>query len=184
MIDPMFEPEVESSAFITGSRAYGRPLEVQRIVEIEMAALMKKPTIRCVYTGGASGIDSLCLKTLRAFREKVGADGPYLIVVCPCTVRELPDDARAVADRCADRIVELENRITVEDGWEAFKIRNRYLVDHAGVGRAFWNGASMKSGTFHAINYATMRHREMKIVSIPAPQPKNVKVKAPPYRGR
>ena len=182
MIDPMFEPEVGSSAFITGSRAYGRPFETQRIVEIEMAALMKRPTIKAVYLGAADGIDTLCLKTLRAFREKVGADGPYLIAVCPCTMSEVPDEARAMVERCADRIIELENRITVEDGWDSFKIRNRYLVDHAAHGRAFWNGKP--GGTLHAMTYAKSLKRDLWILDIPPPQPKNQRIPVPANKRR
>ena len=183
MPDPIFEPEFETSLFINGSRKYGRTIGVLRLMEIEMAKVMRDPAIKTVYAGGALGIDSLSMKVLRTFREQVKADGPYLIVVCPCTMNELPDEARAVAERCADRIIELENRITVEDEFASFKIRNKYGVDHAKYFKAFWNGESQKSGTMHAVRYAQGLGHGVEVVRIPPPDKPNERRKAPPYRG-
>lgn len=193
MIDPMFEPEFETSLFVNGSRAYGRPLETQRIVEIRMAAVMKDPTIKCVMVGGAMGIDDLCLKTLRAFREKLGADGPYLIVVCPCTEDELPETSKPTVQRCADRIVELGRRITAEDSFEAYHARNRYGIDNCRRYLSFWNGQDERSGTRSTFRYAeSLRkmpreghlRRENEEILIPAPKPKNQRIPVPANKRR
>ena len=185
MPESTFEPEIQSSLCINGSRAFGKPMEVQRIVEIQMAAVMRDSTVKTVYTGGADGIDSLCLKTLRAFRERVKGDGPYLIVVCPCTEEELPPMAREVARRCADRIIELENRITLEDGWQSFKTRNNYMVEHSCRLQSFWNGESEKSGTTQAAQYARSLGKGVEIISIPSPRKgPQAKVKALLYKKR
>lgn len=179
-----FEPEVSSSVCVNGSRQYGRPMETHRLVEIHGAGIIKDLSIKTVYVGGALGIDTVMLKTLRAFREKLKAELPYLIVVCPCTIAELPEEARAVAERCADRIIELENRITVEDKFSAFFIRNEYMVDRVRKIKAMTTDTDMRSpsGTMAAVRYAKRTGKDFEVVQIPAYK-KGVRIPAPPFRG-
>lgn len=170
MDDPStYEPTIEESVFITGSRRYGRQTDVLRVVELAMKGIIRDTSLKCVYLGGAIGIDTLALKVLRMYRGSLKNSFPFLIVVCPNTVDDLPEEARSVADKCADRYVELGNRITADDRYESFHIRNRYMVDRSREGRAFWNQESLNCGTISAVNYATKLGKPTTLATIPKP---------------
>ena len=115
--------------------------------------------------GGAEGVDTLMLRVLKAFKNRLKLEYPVLIVVCPCTRNELLDEPRQAAEKCADIIVELENRITSDDKFAAFFTRNEYMVNHSLTGVGFWNGEK-RSGTYSCMSYARRKSKLVREVTI------------------
>ena len=106
-----------------------------------------------VIVGGARGGDTAALVAVARHRGPATA----LVVVVPGTLAEQPREAReAVRLWCSpgrDVVIELGLTITAADGFEAFKVRNRVMLDRGTHGLGFWNG-DRRSGTYSALAYA------------------------------
>lgn len=113
-----------------------------------------------VYMGGAVGVDTLVLETLLAQPKR-----PRLVTVVPCRVEDQSVMIRDLIRR-SDEVVELCVPITRQDGWQAYRVRNQFLVDR-GVDRlvAFHNG-STDSGTWQTMRYARQIGRIVEVVGI------------------
>lgn len=111
---------------------------------------------RTILFGGALGFDTDALEfayRIRGGKLTPGSKGHVrLVVVCPDTLKELPNLAYVAASKYADEHVELKHPITADDNFEAYKARNRYIVDHSGTLDFYWDGRSQ--GTGHGIAYA------------------------------
>ncbi|WP_131740352.1 hypothetical protein [Actinomadura roseirufa] len=101
------------------------------------------------FVGGASGIDSLCLRWLASETDA------ELVVVVPARLGDQPADARhAVAT------VQEEGRLAelVELGGEArtdgYHARNRWMVDRSGLVIGFPRRGTTNSGTLYTLAYA------------------------------
>lgn len=127
----------------------------------KMVELVTDPDVEAIYIGGAVGGDTVALE---AALDIVCMDKAKLIVVVPCKVENQPRATHS-ATRRADEIIELGNPITSANGYESYKIRNRYMVDNAENTVGFWSG-DKKSGTWHAINHAQMTDKIVEIVTI------------------
>jgi len=114
-----------------------------------MKLLVQNPTVDAIYVGGARGGDTIALQAAAEFRK---GSRPQLVVVCPDTEAAQPFQARQWF-HLADEVIELGNPITREDGFESYRIRNKYLVDHCTTLVAFYNG-DKDTGTGHAVQYA------------------------------
>ena len=149
-VEPEFE-KVETLA-VTGPRR----LQSRDTLKVQQTAvkILRKTRIRRVFLGGATGLDTVLLIVLRQFRDRTNKSFlPRLVVVVPGYLSDQPPDARDAAEKYADSIIELGYRITAEDGWEAFHIRNRYMIDEAGE-LLYFNNGSVQSGSRSAFNYA------------------------------
>lgn len=106
-----------------------------------------------VIVGGARGGDTETLVAVARHRSPATA----LVVIVPGTLAEQPREAAdAVRRWCIpgrDVLIELGLPITAADGWEAFKVRNRVMVERGTHGLGFWNG-DRRSGTWSALAYA------------------------------
>lgn len=114
-----------------------------------MVALLKKDAVDAIYFGGARGTDTLALQA--AAEVRVGLR-PHLVVVVPDKAESQPFEARQWF-HLADEVIELGNPIASRDRYQAFRIRNQYLVDVATLLIAFFNG-DQKTGTGQAIRMA------------------------------
>ena len=99
--------------------------------------------------GGAIGTDTVALEQSAELWP-----GVKKVVIVPDTLRDQPPTARTAAHRYADQIIELHHPITRADNYNAYRIRNRYLVEHADHLLAFIH--NIKSGTGNAITLAVM----------------------------
>lgn len=109
--------------------------------------------VQAVLFGGARGGDTIALVAARAAKGERKL--PFLVVVVPDTLDEQPEAAAQAARLCADAIVELRNEITAADGFAAFHVRNRYLVDHAA--HLVGYGTGRPGGTMKTLAYAAGR---------------------------
>lgn len=148
---------------ITGHRKVSAR-DVDRIFAA-MKILVRNPTIDAIYFGGAIGADTYALRAAAEYRVE---KRPHLTVVVPDTAAKQPRDAQKYFS-LADEVIELGNPITKDDGFEAFKIRNVYLVDAATTLVGFFSG-KWNSGTGHAIRYAKangVAYCEVKVDHVP-----------------
>lgn len=127
----------------------------------KMVELVTCGDVRSIYFGGAVGGDTVALASALSISCM---SRPKLIVVVPCKLENQPKSTHEIS-RQADEIIELNNVITPNDGFNAYKIRNIYMVDHAEKTVGFWSG-DKKSGTWHAINYTQNCNKEVEIVTI------------------
>lgn len=134
-------------ASMTGHRDLS-PKDLYRL-QTAMKGLATNPTIDAIYFGGAMGADTEALRT--ALEVRVGAR-PHLVVVVPYTVYHQPSSTHQVT-HSADEVIELGNKITADDRFASYQIRNQYLVDVCSLLVAFWNG-NYKSGTGSAVQMA------------------------------
>ena len=114
-----------------------------------MGVIAKNRTVDAIYFGGALGADTVALQ---ASHEARIDKRPHLVVVTPDTAARQPIEARRWF-KLADEVVELRHKITKDDRYAAFKLRNQYIVDISTSLVAFWNG-EVKSGTGSAVRMA------------------------------
>ncbi len=156
---------VSKSIVVTGHRCLG-PEDTIRI-RMSMKVLVEKPHVSKIYFGGAKGADYEALLAALEFRTR---QSPELIVVVPNRLEHQPRGCQIVAKR-ADRIVELRQTITEEDNFEAYRVRNKYMVDQArqdslaSMVLAYWNG-DKNSGTYHCLNYARSHDMHIQVLKI------------------
>lgn len=132
-----------------------------KIIFNKMAELVTCGTVETIYFGGAVGGDTVALEAALSISCM---NRPKLIVVVPCKLENQPKSTHAISKQ-ADEIIELNNAITPNDGFNAYKIRNIYMVDHVEKTVGFWSG-DIKSGTWHAINYTQNCKKEVEVVMI------------------
>lgn len=132
-----------------------------KIIFNQMAELVTCGDVESIYFGGAIGGDTVALEAALSIRCM---DRPKLIVVVPCKLENQPKSTHVVSQQ-ADQIIELNNPITPNDGFNSYKIRNIYMVDHAEKTVGFWSG-DIKSGTWHAINYTQNCNKNVEIITI------------------
>jgi predicted Rossmann fold nucleotide-binding protein DprA/Smf involved in DNA uptake len=149
----------QRTVVVTGPRRLF-PRDAPKVREA-LAVLAKNPSVGMILFGGAIGADTEALRGALEGRE--GRDRPFLVCVVPCRAEDQPVGARPWIAR-ADRVVELGLPITAEDGFEAFKARNRHMVDQADLAIVFDNG-DQRSGTSSCARYA--EKRGLQIVRIP-----------------
>jgi predicted Rossmann fold nucleotide-binding protein DprA/Smf involved in DNA uptake len=132
---------------ITGHR--GLTEADERNVRSALKVIVRNKSVHAICVGGALGADTVALRAAHEFRLE---GGPRLIVVVPDTAAKQPRDARSYF-HLADQVIELHYPITKQDNFNAFRLRNEYLVDLSSSLVAFWNGG-LKSGTAHAVRLA------------------------------
>lgn len=124
-----------------------------------------------IIVGGARGGDTLALDLAGRHRDLART---RLVVIVPDTVEVQPREAREAIRRWIipgrDEIVERRQHVTREDGFEAFRARNRAMVDRARRAPrpymlGFWNG-DRRSGSFSALSYAQMKRCPLWIEAI------------------
>lgn len=106
-----------------------------------------------VIVGAAHGGDTEVLLAVMRHRRRA----TRITVAVPCTLADQPLEASAAVVRCLDDgdsdLVELGRTITAADGWEAFKARNRWMVDRGTHCLGLWDG-DRRSGTWSCLAYA------------------------------
>ncbi len=115
-----------------------------------MKGLIMNPKVDEIWFGGAKGADNEALKA--ALHHRGSALVPRLVVVVPDTVSQQPWECQVIIQR-ADQRIELGLPITADDRYAAYHRRNEFLVDHASLLVAFWDGKK-SSGTSSTVNYA------------------------------
>lgn len=148
---------------ITGNRnTTNSDLEtIKRTMEL----LLRDNDLTAVYFGGARGADTIALKEAHLYKHGFMRDDVQLIVVVPDTILQQPVETRVVSKTYSDQLIELKQPITANDGFAAYHIRNRFMVDRATNIIAFWNG-EVKSGTWTTVRYAKAREKQIEIVTI------------------
>jgi len=121
----------------------------QSLIRSAMKRLVENQTIDAIYVGGARGGDTIALRAASEYRT---GSRPWLAVVVPDTVSKQPFEASQWF-HLADDVIELGNRITPDDGFSAYQIRNEFLVHVATSLVAFYNGKS--GGTGNCVAFAT-----------------------------
>ena len=113
------------------------------------------------YFGGAVGTDTVALEHCGTVYPKTRR-----IVVVPNQLKHQPPTAVQAIEHYATDVIELNHRITRIDAYEAYRIRNRYLVEHADQLIAFCNLNRKSSGTQNAILQALFLKKPYKVVHI------------------
>lgn len=144
---------------VTGNR--GVTAADRSIIRRVVRELLADAEVETIYFGGALGADTEALQAALGMRR---GDRPRLVVVVPDTLEAQPRETRDVSRR-ADEVVELRRPIDASDGWRAYHARNRWMVDHASLLVAFWDGHP-RSGTGATVRYARRRGVEVRIVSV------------------
>lgn len=122
---------------------------VIKVINDEIAKIVRDDSVDAIYFGGASGSDTEALKS--AIDMRIGKK-PVLVVVVPDSVESQPIETRKWT-RLADEVIELGNKITSSNSFKSYLIRDKYLVDMATSLIAFWNG-SYSSGTGKTVKMA------------------------------
>lgn len=122
-----------------------------RRIHVAMKHIMALTHIDAIYFGGARGGDTEALKGALHFRAK-GPARPRLVVVVPNTLGRQPFETHEWTQQ-ADEVIELKNPITPDDGFNAYTVRDQYLVDIATSLVAFWNG-NYATGTGKTVRMA------------------------------
>lgn len=147
---------------ITGHRTI---LEADLPVIDERAhALLDQEDLEEVLIGGALGLDLHVLAYLMRWRQR---DRPKVTVVVPDVVESQPWATQNVI-RMADECIELNIPITKHDGFQAYHVRNRFMVDRAASVLAFFNGDE-RSGTSATMHYARRCGKTVEVVGLGKP---------------
>lgn len=144
---------------VTGNR--GVTAADRRVIRRVLRELLADPQIDTIYFGGAVGADTEALQAALELRR--GAR-PRLVVVVPDSLDAQPVRTRHVSRR-ADEVIELRRPIVRADRWGAYHARNRWMVDHASLVVAFWDGHP-RSGTAATVGYARRRGVAVRVVEV------------------
>lgn len=121
--------------------------------------LLYEQGVRTFYVGGALGVDQWSGEILLRLKEQPEYGGIELIVVLPFTGHEDGWDERSKARllfllQQSAKVVIVCNAPSAE----AYKARNRYMVDHSDVLVAVYDNArAIRSGTGMTVNYAQLK---------------------------
>src|SRR5438046_4031647 len=115
---------------ISGTR-FLAPHHTRSICDVIRQRIIKSK-IKFMLFGGACGVDDIALKASYQYREHSRSFYPRLVVVVPDQVIDQPFDAREGIRKLSDSTIELGNRITEDDNFESYRIRNRWMIDHVG----------------------------------------------------
>lgn len=122
----------------------------RRVIWAAMKGLVSNPKVTEIWFGGAKGADNEALKAALHHRGTLSV--PKLVVVVPDHLLHQPRECQLIIER-ADQVIELKNPIMADDRYASYHRRNEFLVDHASVLVAFWDGKP-GSGTASTVNYA------------------------------
>lgn len=134
------------------------------LIDARAHALLDQEDLEEVMVGGALGLDLHLLAYLIRWRQR---DLPKITVVVPDTVEAQPWATQNVI-KMADECVELNVPITKQDGFQAYHVRNHYMVDRATSVLAFFNGDE-RSGTSATMHYARRCGKTVEVVGLGRP---------------
>ncbi|MEP6570250.1 MAG: DNA-processing protein DprA [Acidobacteriota bacterium] len=140
---------VKSSIMITGSRDVDREA-ARTLFEQQLSPFLSQG--RTWLVGTARGIDHWAMEWLLENSESCWAVVPYTRFKQPQWVHALLDET--------DRVVELQ----LPKRKNASAIRNRHMVDLAGIVFAFWSGKG--GGTVKTLKYALRQRREVHAIPV------------------
>lgn len=153
---------MERSVAITGTRSIGdAPVdELAEVFESYLRPFADPGTH--FYVGGASGVDTAALQWLAAHTEAV------LTVVVACRIVDQPAGSVEVIDRLRDAqradVVEMGATLL---GKAAYRARNRWMVDRAGLVIGFPRGdESTGGGTWYTLGYAAEQGKARLVVPV------------------
>lgn len=126
-----------------------------------MKALVDNASVDEIWFGGAKGTDNEGLRA--ALHHRGEKKTPRLVVVVPDHIRNQPRECWEPIGR-ADQVIELGLPIQQEDGFAAYQKRNEFLVEHATLLVAFWNGS--RSGTGNTVNHAKKVGVKTKVITV------------------
>lgn len=141
---------------VTGNR----DLPLERVPDVLRAIRQYVLPEDIVYVGGAIGADALATISTCVLRE---TNTPRIISVLPCTIKEVPISVRETIKMCSDEIVELGIPITSKDGYAAYHVRNRYMVDRASTVLAIHDGRE-HGGTWSTMHYARKQGKVLHVI--------------------
>lgn len=156
-MDPTPVPKV---VVFSGHRSIS-PADVRKIWA-GVKLVVENPTVDEVWVGGARGTDNEVLKAALHYRGE--KKSPKIVVVVPDTVQKQPRECWEWIRR-ADQVIELENEITADNKFSAFRKRNEFMLDHGKVLVVFWNG-DKKTGTGQSVNYARKTNLPVKHIPV------------------
>ena len=90
------------------------------------------------FFGGARGSDTFALEAAAELKKEANLKIELMAVV-PWTVDEQPVKARAIIEKNADKVIEL-NHNSQPGSCEGYFARNKWMVNKADRCRVFWNG--------------------------------------------
>lgn len=139
--------------------------EDNSIIADKMTSLVEDLRTAEIVFGGARGGDSAALYVAYTAREAFRFKTPKLTVVVPDVLSKQPIETHEIS-KLADELIELNKPITSDDGFDAYRYRNHYMIDKSTTHVvAFWNG-SKRSGTWKTIQYAQYKQLPIEIVNI------------------
>jgi len=134
------------------------------VIDERVHALLDQEDLSEVLIGGALGVDLHVLNYMLRWRQR---DTPKITVVVPNTVGHQPLSTQPMI-HMADAVVELNVPITPRDGFQAYHVRNRYMVDRSTNVLAFFNGDE-RSGTSSTMHYARRCSKAVEVVGLRKP---------------
>lgn len=148
-----------SNVAITGNRLLSS--SDHDIIIKTMQELCTIPVLKTIMFGGALGADTVALQ---AALELDIPNKPRLIVVVPDKLTSQPKQTQLISEQ-ADQVIELGIPISSGDHFQAYQVRNEYMVDNSDYVVAFWNKIQ-SGGTYNCIRYALKNNKTVQYVDI------------------
>lgn len=158
-----------SACFITGHRPNRfkffeqdpQCLKIKDALKQEIKRLHDQQGIRCVWVGGAAGVDTWAAEIMLDLRQQDGYRGLELRVAIPFPEHgetfapEQKKRYQRILNECTDSVVVCRSYRP-----DAYKKRDYYMVDRSVCGIAVYDmDKSIRSGTGMTFNYAAKRKR-------------------------
>lgn len=161
---------VKSVSF-TGTRYYDPTLETNKNKMIAVASVvMKTKGIEYVNFGCAQGVDTEMLYYCGSFRNafKDECNDAKLVAYVPDRLSVINNERSIWAVKTfADKTVELKNKITEENGWKSYHIRNQTLVDNCDILIAMpLEKMNPRSGTRSTMNKGWSQGKQVVVINL------------------
>lgn len=140
--------------------------KIKRAIWDEFKRMYDEQRVRRIYVGGALGVDMWAGEITLHLKETPGYGELRLHIALPFEGHD-SKWAPPCRERLAFLIRHSAECVTVGNtgSRESYLARNRYMVDHADLLLAVYDGEKkLRSGTMHTVNYARKKHLPVMLI--------------------